>query len=160
MEKMELEYMDSAKEKKVYIVNCCGFDSVPADEGMAFTKEQFHYCAFAEARPTSCHCTSHVTLGLIAQPPFRQGRGIHFTASNTPKFSNSLLSLVSPPCSQSFLLINSDPTIGYAAHATTFECVVHGVGAAGELKEIRKKLADKRPIPVPFLGNKLKVIPP
>ena len=63
MEKMELEYMDSAKEKKVYIVNCCGFDSVPADEGMAFTKEQFHYCAFAEARPTSCHCISHVTLG-------------------------------------------------------------------------------------------------
>jgi hypothetical protein len=76
-----------------------------------------------------------------------------------PQLSNSLLFPVFSPCAQSFLLINSDPSIGYSAHATTFECVVHGVGAAGELKEIRKKLADKRPTPVPFLGNKLKVIP-
>lgn len=104
MERMELEYFERAKEKGIHVVNCCGFDSVPADEGMLFAKEQFHYCTWAE----------------------------------------------------SFLALKVDNGKGFAGHATTFECVVHGIGAAGELKDVRKKLADIRPEPVPFDGPKLK----
>jgi len=103
MEKMELEYDEAARDARVHIVSAAGFDSVPADEGFVFTKEQFGHCAYAE----------------------------------------SFLSL--------------DSSAGFAGHATTFECVVHGLGSAKELKEVRAALAEKRPRGVPFAGKKLKV---
>lgn len=41
MEKMQLEYNDQAREKGVYIVSACGFDSIPADLGVAFIEQNF-----------------------------------------------------------------------------------------------------------------------
>ena len=38
---MQLKYQDLAKEKGVYIVGTCGFDSIPADLGVNFLKENF-----------------------------------------------------------------------------------------------------------------------
>lgn len=41
MERMQLEYNDLAREKGVYIVSACGFDSIPADLGMVFLENHF-----------------------------------------------------------------------------------------------------------------------
>lgn len=41
MERMQLEYNDLAREKGVYIVSACGFDSIPADMGMIFLEKHF-----------------------------------------------------------------------------------------------------------------------
>lgn len=41
MERMQLEYHEAAKEKGVYIVSACGFDSIPADLGVVFLSQKF-----------------------------------------------------------------------------------------------------------------------
>lgn len=41
MESMQLKYNDAAREKGVYIISACGFDSIPADMGTCFLKQQF-----------------------------------------------------------------------------------------------------------------------
>lgn len=38
---MQLQYNDAAKEKGIYIVSACGFDSIPADMGVIFLQEKF-----------------------------------------------------------------------------------------------------------------------
>lgn len=38
---MQLNYHDQAAEKGVYIVGSCGFDSIPADMGVIYTRDQF-----------------------------------------------------------------------------------------------------------------------
>lgn len=41
IEKMEKEYNEESKNKKIIIVNSCGFDSIPADIGSLFMRNQF-----------------------------------------------------------------------------------------------------------------------
>ncbi|XP_031631125.1 saccharopine dehydrogenase-like oxidoreductase [Contarinia nasturtii] len=41
MERMQLEYNDLAREKGVYIVSACGFDSIPADMGVVHLENHF-----------------------------------------------------------------------------------------------------------------------
>lgn len=41
MELMNLNYNDLAREKGVYIVSACGFDSIPADIGVKFFEDKF-----------------------------------------------------------------------------------------------------------------------
>lgn len=41
MEKMQLEYHEAAKQKGVYIVSACGFDSIPSDMGAVFLQDKF-----------------------------------------------------------------------------------------------------------------------
>lgn len=41
MERMQLEYNELAREKGVYIVSACGFDSIPADMGLQFFEKHF-----------------------------------------------------------------------------------------------------------------------
>lgn len=41
MERMQLEYDELAREKGVYIVSACGFDSIPADLGVMFLEKKF-----------------------------------------------------------------------------------------------------------------------
>lgn len=41
MEQMQLKYNEMAREKGVYIVSACGFDSIPADMGIVFLQEKF-----------------------------------------------------------------------------------------------------------------------
>lgn len=41
MERMQLEYNDLAREKGVYIVSACGFDSIPVEMGMQFFEKHF-----------------------------------------------------------------------------------------------------------------------
>lgn len=42
MESMQLKYNEQAREKGVYIVSACGFDSIPADMGLVFLQEKFN----------------------------------------------------------------------------------------------------------------------
>ncbi|KAL0969322.1 hypothetical protein UPYG_G00225560 [Umbra pygmaea] len=41
LESMQLNYNTQAADKGVYIVGACGFDSIPADMGVLFTRDQF-----------------------------------------------------------------------------------------------------------------------
>lgn len=41
MESMQLKYNDLAKEKGVYVVSACGFDSIPSDLGVIFLEKNF-----------------------------------------------------------------------------------------------------------------------
>uniref|UniRef100_A0A1L8ECP0 Putative conserved plasma membrane protein n=1 Tax=Haematobia irritans TaxID=7368 RepID=A0A1L8ECP0_HAEIR len=41
METMQLKYHDQAKERNVYVVSACGFDSIPADMGVIFIEKNF-----------------------------------------------------------------------------------------------------------------------
>ncbi|KAJ3279313.1 hypothetical protein HK104_001577 [Borealophlyctis nickersoniae] len=41
VEKMCFKYHDMAVEKGVRVVHCCGFDCIPAEMGVVFTKEQY-----------------------------------------------------------------------------------------------------------------------
>ncbi|EDO47318.1 predicted protein [Nematostella vectensis] len=41
LETMQLKYHDLAKQKGVHVIGACGFDSIPADMGVAFATEQF-----------------------------------------------------------------------------------------------------------------------
>lgn len=41
LEGIQVNYNEKAKEAGVYVVGCCGFDSIPADMGALYTKQQF-----------------------------------------------------------------------------------------------------------------------
>nr|XP_015808257.2 saccharopine dehydrogenase-like oxidoreductase [Nothobranchius furzeri] len=41
LESMQLNYNSQAAEKDVYIIGSCGFDSIPADMGVLYTRDQF-----------------------------------------------------------------------------------------------------------------------
>jgi short subunit dehydrogenase-like uncharacterized protein len=41
LETMQLKYDKEAFEKNVFIVGSCGFDSIPADMGLIFTRKNF-----------------------------------------------------------------------------------------------------------------------
>ncbi|XP_061820291.1 saccharopine dehydrogenase-like oxidoreductase [Nerophis lumbriciformis] len=41
LEGMQLNYHNQASDKGVYIIGSCGFDSIPADMGVLYTREQF-----------------------------------------------------------------------------------------------------------------------
>nr|XP_057945823.1 saccharopine dehydrogenase-like oxidoreductase [Doryrhamphus excisus] len=41
LEGMQLTYHNQASERGVYIIGSCGFDSIPADMGVLYTREQF-----------------------------------------------------------------------------------------------------------------------
>lgn len=41
LEEMQLKYSKAAEENSVYIVGSCGFDSIPADLGVLYTRHQF-----------------------------------------------------------------------------------------------------------------------
>ncbi|XP_013872647.1 saccharopine dehydrogenase-like oxidoreductase [Austrofundulus limnaeus] len=41
LESMQLNYNSQAAEKGVYIIGSCGFDSIPADMGVIYTRDQF-----------------------------------------------------------------------------------------------------------------------
>ncbi|XP_070491011.1 saccharopine dehydrogenase-like oxidoreductase [Chironomus tepperi] len=41
METMQLKYNDAAREKGIYIVSACGFDSIPADMGIVYLQDKF-----------------------------------------------------------------------------------------------------------------------
>lgn len=41
METMQLKYNELARDKGAYIISACGFDSIPADMGTVFLKQQF-----------------------------------------------------------------------------------------------------------------------
>ncbi|KAM4603137.1 saccharopine dehydrogenase-like oxidoreductase [Polymixia lowei] len=41
LESMQLNYHGQAAEKGVYIIGSCGFDSIPADMGVIYTRDQF-----------------------------------------------------------------------------------------------------------------------
>ncbi|KAH8419208.1 hypothetical protein KR222_010588 [Zaprionus bogoriensis] len=41
MESMQLKYNERAKERGVYIISACGFDSIPADMGVVFVEKNF-----------------------------------------------------------------------------------------------------------------------
>lgn len=38
---MQLNYSNQAAENGVYIIGSCGFDSIPADIGVLYTRDQF-----------------------------------------------------------------------------------------------------------------------
>ena len=42
LETMQFKYHKEAKEKGVYIVGACGFDSIPTDMGITFLKQKFN----------------------------------------------------------------------------------------------------------------------
>ncbi|KAM3625401.1 uncharacterized protein V6R79_011470 [Siganus canaliculatus] len=41
LESMQLNYNSQAAEKGVYVIGSCGFDSIPADMGVIYTRDQF-----------------------------------------------------------------------------------------------------------------------
>lgn len=41
MEKMQLEYDEQAQKKGVYVVSACGYDSIPAEMGVAYVEQKF-----------------------------------------------------------------------------------------------------------------------
>ncbi|XP_046832497.1 saccharopine dehydrogenase-like oxidoreductase isoform X1 [Vespa crabro] len=41
IEEMQLKYNEAAQNAGIYIVNACGFDSIPSDLGMVFTQQKF-----------------------------------------------------------------------------------------------------------------------
>ncbi|XP_017573928.2 saccharopine dehydrogenase b isoform X1 [Pygocentrus nattereri] len=41
LEGMQLKYHSKAQEKRVYVIGSCGFDSIPADMGILYTRDQF-----------------------------------------------------------------------------------------------------------------------
>uniref|UniRef100_A0A182QET7 DNA helicase n=1 Tax=Anopheles farauti TaxID=69004 RepID=A0A182QET7_9DIPT len=41
LEGMQLKYHEAAKERGVYLISACGFDSIPADMGTVFLEQQF-----------------------------------------------------------------------------------------------------------------------
>ncbi|KAG7244258.1 hypothetical protein INR49_004396 [Caranx melampygus] len=41
LERMQLEYHTKAMDRGVYVIGSCGFDSIPADLGILYTKRQF-----------------------------------------------------------------------------------------------------------------------
>uniref|UniRef100_A0A914XHG3 Saccharopine dehydrogenase NADP binding domain-containing protein n=1 Tax=Plectus sambesii TaxID=2011161 RepID=A0A914XHG3_9BILA len=41
LEKMQMKYAELAKEKGVYVVGACGWDSIPCDLGVTFTERNF-----------------------------------------------------------------------------------------------------------------------
>lgn len=68
---MQLNYHDQAAEKGVYIVGACGFDSIPADMGVIYTRDQFKgVIVYVSQTAFSCYHLKHLLKGHIC--PFLQ----------------------------------------------------------------------------------------
>lgn len=61
LESMQLNYNSQAADKGVYIIGSCGFDSIPADMGVLYTRDQFKGMH-------TLTCTKH-TDALNMNPP-------------------------------------------------------------------------------------------
>lgn len=68
MERMQLEYNDLAREKGVYVISACGFDSIPADLGTVFLENHFD----GEVNSIETYLASWVEGGA------RGGAGVHY----------------------------------------------------------------------------------
>ena len=68
---MQLNYHSEAAKKGVYIVGSCGFDSIPADMGVLYTRDQFRGMnMFIETHThihTYIHTYIHTDLCLYLQ---------------------------------------------------------------------------------------------
>ena len=68
LEKMQLLYDGKAKEAKVNIVGACGWDSIPADMGTTFTRDNFEgdlnsvesYVSVKPGPEVCCASTLHI----------------------------------------------------------------------------------------------------
>uniref|UniRef100_A0A8C9Y3I3 Saccharopine dehydrogenase-like oxidoreductase n=1 Tax=Sander lucioperca TaxID=283035 RepID=A0A8C9Y3I3_SANLU len=58
LESMQLNYNSQAADKGVYIIGSCGFDSIPADMGVLYTRDQFKGMH-------TLTCTKHTDGGCI-----------------------------------------------------------------------------------------------
>ncbi|XP_035674744.1 saccharopine dehydrogenase-like oxidoreductase isoform X2 [Branchiostoma floridae] len=95
LETMQFKYDEEAKKKGVYIVQSCGFDSVPAD------------------------------LGVL------------YTVKNFPGRINTI---------ESYLTLNAGPE-GAVGHYATWQSAIHGLANAEELRNLRKEMGTKKPLP-------------
>lgn len=57
MERMQLEYDAMAREKGVYVISACGFDSIPAEMGIQYLEQQF------DGELNSVECYLKIWLG-------------------------------------------------------------------------------------------------
>lgn len=69
METMQLKYNDAAREKGSYIVSACGFDSIPADMGTIFLKQQFK---------GTVNCVEVYMHGYAEKGYKPKGAGLHY----------------------------------------------------------------------------------
>lgn len=82
------EYHEAALQKGVRIVNCCGFDSIPADAGALFTvlnldsSEPKRVRAFVTARGKASGGTWHSAVKAMAELRSKKRGGANKTSSN------------------------------------------------------------------------------
>lgn len=81
IERSELRFSRQAIHNNVNIVHCCGFDSVPADEGALFLSEQFGLCSAAESflqlqADSSQGFSAHATTLECAVLGFKNAEGL------------------------------------------------------------------------------------
>ncbi|KRT79281.1 hypothetical protein AMK59_6690 [Oryctes borbonicus] len=131
MENMELKYHKAAKEKGIYLVSACGFDSIPADMGVIFMQKNF------EGNLLKYHkAAKEKGIYLVSACGFDSipaDMGVIFMQKNFEGTLNSVESYM-------YTTIKGGPYPGATIHYTTYESAVHGIANWGELREIRRKL--------------------
>lgn len=68
-----MNYSNQAAEKGVYIIGSCGFDSIPADMGVLYTRDQFkgmHIFTWTHLMYAQNYCSSYhgLSICLLLKP--------------------------------------------------------------------------------------------
>lgn len=64
MESMQLKYNEQAREKGVYIISACGFDSIPAELGIQFLQDNFNGGTVNSGKAESFTCGQMLILSF------------------------------------------------------------------------------------------------
>lgn len=133
METMQLKYHDVAKEKGIYIISACGFDSIPADLGAVFLQKNFE---------GNFDIYSLLIILCIYKIFF-------FFDVGTVNTIESYM----------YTTEEGGPYPGATLHYGTYESAVYGLAHWNELKAIRSKLyPEKLPLMEPKLKTKYVII--
>jgi hypothetical protein len=117
LESMQVKYDELAKSRGVYIVNACGFDSIPSELGIAFTKKEF--------------------------PGDLNDVETYLKLQSGPEVGYFFISSYSVLLKGDFSW-DIDFLQGAAVHFGTWESAVHGISSSHELGPIRKQLYKTR----------------
>ncbi|KAM0675756.1 hypothetical protein GVAV_000531 [Gurleya vavrai] len=140
IEKIIYLYNRKAEENKVFVINCCGFDCVPADIGVEYFKEKINddLKRFKHKKEFELKSDEKIIEDLKNLTNTKEFKG-----KNTEEITSLKNSASIPVVDQNYennLFVSSILSFKNSAiNKTTFESAVYGFGKVDETKELRRK---------------------
>lgn len=116
MEFIQLKYHEAAKNRGIYLVSACGFDSIPVDLGVVFLQKNFYGRIFY---------ISHFKIYFII-------------------YAFQYIGTLNSVATYMYMTEDGGPYPGATTDFTTYESAIHALAHYKQLRDIRSKLFQEK----------------